>query len=88
MNKSHSRDLSAALEAALEAALAGAIILGTAAFLLADPASSLVKTRQHLAGGAGVAERYRSTQAHASDTLLAPRAGVTDHRPAPWFCGH
>lgn len=72
------------LSATFTAATAGSVILGAALFLLADPSAELAKARQRLAGGAGVAERYRAMQATANAILLAaPRAGVTDLRALP-----
>ena len=73
------------LTAGVAAAIASTITLSAVAGLFLPPAQ-VVKTekaRQHLPGGAGVAERYRTTQATANDIQLAPRAGVTHFRGSP-----
>jgi hypothetical protein len=70
------------LTAGFAAVIASTITLGAVLSLFAQT-SDFDKARQHLPGGAGVAERYRAAQPTANDHLLAPRAGVTAFRAMP-----
>jgi hypothetical protein len=70
------------LTSGFAAVVASTITLGAVLSLFAH-AGDFHQARQHLPGGAGVAERYRAMQPTANDNLLAPRAGVTAFRAMP-----
>jgi hypothetical protein len=68
------------LTAGFAAIVASTVTLGTVLFLFAN-AGEFDPGRQHLRGGAGLAEGHRALQLTANNIGVAPRAGVNDASP-------